>query len=105
MLAENESGIFIESAIEQMAAYTLPYLTQVSGVIDEHTGEFRGTGFFCELAGREAIVTADHVRQRRWLPASFGAWLSRGEPFRPAIVEGEIRSSDRIRMILRLLSV
>ncbi len=95
MLTENEKRLFIESAIKAMAAYTLPYLTQVSGVIDEHTGEFRGTGFFCELAGREAIVTADHVRRKAMETGKFQSLAySRGSDTEPTIVAGETRSRD-----------
>ena len=32
-------------------------------MIDEQSGEFRGSGFFCEIAGRRAVVTAAHVLQ------------------------------------------
>jgi len=95
MITENEKRLFIESAIKAMAAYTMPYLTQVSGVIDEHVGEFRGTGFFCELAGREAIVTADHVRRKAMESGKFqGLAFSRGSATVPTIVAGEIQSFD-----------
>ena len=97
MVTETEKRLFIESAIKQMAAYTLPYLTQVTGVIDEQTGEFLGTGFFCELAGREAIVTADHVRTEAMDRGQFKSLaFSRGNAEAPTIVAGEIRSFDAI---------
>jgi hypothetical protein len=51
MLTEIDKRLFVESAIKAMAAYTLPYVTQVIGVIDDKTGEFRGTGFFCFVQG------------------------------------------------------
>jgi hypothetical protein len=95
MLTEIERRLFVQSAIKAMAAYTLPYLTQVIGVIDDQTGEFRGTGFFCELAGREAIVTADHVRRKAMESGKFqGLAFSRGSATAPSIVAGEIQSFD-----------
>lgn len=95
MLTEIERRLFVESAIKAMRAYTLPYLTQVVGVIDEQTGEFRGTGFFCELAEREAIVTADHVRTEAINTGTFQSLaFSPGNAEAPTIVAGEIRSFD-----------
>ena len=61
MLTETEKRDFALSTIRPMAAYTLPYLTQVVGVVDDHTGEYRGTGFFTMIGGRQAVVTAAHV--------------------------------------------
>jgi hypothetical protein len=95
MLTEIEKRLFIESAIKAMAAYTLPYLTQVIGVIDDKTGEFRGTGFFCELAGKQAIVTAAHVLREAAATGNFQSLtFSRGNAEPPAIVAGEIRYQD-----------
>jgi hypothetical protein len=95
MLTEIEKRLFVESAIKAMAAYTLPYLTQVIGVIDDKTGEFRGTGFFCELAGRQAIVTAAHVLREAAATGRFESLtFSRGNAEAPAIVAGEIRYQD-----------
>ena len=94
MLTEIEKRLFIQSAIKAMAAYTLPYLTQVIGVIDDKTGQFRGTGFFCELAGRQAIVTAAHVLREAAATGRFRSLtFSRGNAEAPAIVAGEIRYS------------
>jgi hypothetical protein len=95
MLTETEKRSFIESAIRKMAAYTLPYLTQVIGVIDDQTGEFRGTGFFCELAGGQAIVTAAHVLRDAAATGDFQSLtFSRGNAESPAIVAGEIRYQE-----------
>jgi len=95
MLSETEKRLFIESAITRMAEYTLPYLTQVHRVIDENTGEFRGTGFFCEVAGRQAIVTAAHVLRDATASGKFQSLaFSRGNAEPPAIVAGEIRYLD-----------
>jgi len=95
MLTEIDKRLFIQSAIKAMAAYTLPYLTQVIGVIDDKTGQFRGTGFFCELAGRQAIVTAAHVLREAAATGRFvSLTFSRGNAEAPAIVAGEIRYQD-----------
>jgi len=95
MLTEIDKRLFVQSAIKAMAAYTMPYLTQVIGVIDEQTGVVRGTGFFCELAGHEAIVTADHVRTEAINTGEFRSLaFSRGNAEAPTIVAGEIRSFD-----------
>lgn len=91
MLSEQEKRSFIESTVQPMANDTMCFLTRVAGVIDVRTGEFRGTGFFCSIAGRQAIVTAAHVlkdmaKEDRFLGPAF----SRGNHQPPAIVPGKV---------------
>ena len=91
MLSEQEKRSFIESTMRPMADETMRYLTQIVGVLDERTGEYLGTGFFCTISGRQAIVTASHVlremaNDRRFL----GPAILRGNGTPPAIVPGKI---------------
>src|SRR5262249_18761805 len=91
MLSEEEKLSFIESTLRPMADDTMRFLTQVAGVIDARTGEFRGTGFFCSIAGRQAIVTAAHVIQGITEDGKFlGLAFSRADGEPPAILPGKI---------------
>lgn len=94
MLSELEKRSFVESTVKPMADYTMRFLTQVAGVIDESTGEFRGTGLLCSIAGRQAIVTAAHVIKGMTEDGRIlGPAFSRGNGEPPAIVPGRIFSS------------
>jgi hypothetical protein len=94
MLSEQEKRSFIESTMKPMADDTMRFLTQVAGVIDERTGEFRGTGFFCSISGRQAIVTAAQVLREMAEDDRYqGPAFSRGNGAPPAIVPGKIVSS------------
>lgn len=91
MLSEQEKRSFIESTMKPMSDDTMHFLTQVAGVIDERTGEFRGTGFFCSIAGRQAIVTAAHVLRDMAKDDRYrGPAFSRGNGEPPMIVPGKI---------------
>lgn len=94
MLTEVEKSAFALSTIRPMAEYTLPYLTQVVGVVDEHTGEHCGTGLFCMIEGREAIVTAGHVIERATASGRYESLsFTRGSGEPPTIVAGTIVTS------------
>jgi hypothetical protein len=91
MLNEQQKRSFLASAIKPLADSTLRFLTQVAGVIDQSTGEFRGTGFFCSIAGRQVLVTAAHVIRELDADGRFlGPAFSRGDGEPPAIVPGRI---------------
>jgi hypothetical protein len=95
MLSEQEKRLFIESTLQPMADHTLPVLTQVVGVIDSRSGELRGTGFLCAIAGRQAIVTAAHVVRELNEDERFQCLaFSRGDGAPPMIAAGMIALSD-----------
>ncbi|MEO8942162.1 MAG: hypothetical protein ABI453_16590 [Isosphaeraceae bacterium] len=88
-----------------MADTTLPFLTRVVGVIDDQTGEHRGTGFFCMLGGRQAVVTAAHVLRDAAKTGRFQSLaFTRGPGEPPGIVAGTITYADQFDLAIYLPS-
>ena len=105
MLTVAEKREFAFSTIKPMAAYTLPFLTQVIGVTDQESGEYRGTGVYLEIGGRQAVVTAAPVlRQAAATGRYCSLTFSRGSSEPPAIVAGVIRYFDEIDIAVYLPS-
>ena len=105
MITEAEKRDFAFATIRPMASYTLPYLTQVIGVIDHHSGEFRGTGIYVRIGGRQGVVTAAHVlREAAETGRYCSLTFSRGSGEPPAIVAGTIRYFDDIDIAVYLAS-
>jgi hypothetical protein len=105
MLTDTEKREFALSTIRPMAEFTMPFLTQVVGVIDEQTGEHRGSGIFCMIDGRQAVVTAAHVLRKAWDEGRFiSLAFSRGWGDPPGIVEGKIRYFDEFDLAIYLPS-
>lgn len=103
MLTDQEKLAFVESTLQPMAQHTKCCVTQVVGVIDEKTGEHRGTGIYCKIDGREAIVAAAHVLKtaaatKRFVSLAFG----RGSGEAPTIVAGRIIYSDLLDLAVYL---
>ena len=95
MLTEAEKRGFALSTIAPMADETLPFLTQVVGVIDDRSGEHLGTGYFCTLAGQQAVVTAAHVLRQAAAAGRYrGLAFARGSGEPPAVVAGKIVYRD-----------
>jgi hypothetical protein len=96
MLNEVDKRRFIEmTVLPKMADYTMPYLSQVFGVLDDRSGEYRGTGFFCEIEGVDAVVCAGHTLQDaensgRYCSLAF----SRSSGLPPGILPGKIIHSS-----------
>jgi hypothetical protein len=105
MLTVTEKRDFAFSTIRPMATYTMPYLTQVIGVLDDHTGEYRGTGIYLMMGGRQAVVTAAHVLREAATTGRYSSLtFSRGWGEPPAIVAGTIRYFDEIDIAVYLPS-
>jgi hypothetical protein len=103
MLTETEKRKFVFSTLRPMAKHTLPCLTQVVGVIDDSHGEFLGTGFFCRIDGRQAVVTAAHVLRNAAKTGLYNSLsFSRGSGEVPAIVAGKIRYFDEFDLAIYL---
>jgi len=91
MMTNEEREAFVRLAVERMSEHVFPCLTQVIGAVDQQTGDFRGTGFFCEIGGRRGIVTAAHVITEAIKTDEYlGIVFSRGGENAPEAVEGEI---------------
>lgn len=102
-MTEDEKRAFALSTIPRMAEATLRYLTQVIGVEDARTGEFRGTGFFCEVEGRQAVVTAEHVLREAERTGRFQSMaFSLGDGEKPRIAAGKILCSDELDLAVYL---
>jgi hypothetical protein len=106
MLTEEEKRDFVRSTVGRMANHTMPFLTQVVGVIDDRTGEHLGTGLFCTIEGRPAIVTAAHVLRQAATTGQFkeGLAFTRGSGEVPAIVAGKIVYSESCDLAVYLPS-
>jgi hypothetical protein len=103
MLTETEKRDFALSTIRPMATFTLPYLTQVVGVVDDQTGEYRGTGFYCMIDGRQAVVTAAHVLREAAATGRYSSLaFTRGSGEPPTIVAGTIRYFDDVDLAVYL---
>lgn len=90
-MTNEDREAFIRLAVAKMSEYVFPCLTQVVGAVDQQTGDFRGTGFFCEIGGRRGIVTAAHVITAAIRTDEYqGIVFSRGDGNAPEAVEGEI---------------
>ena len=101
MLTDAEKSEFVLSTIRPMAEHTLPCVTQVIGVLDEHQGEFLGTALYCLLDGRQAVVTAAHVLREAAASGKYGSLaFTRGSEQAPGIVAGLIHYFDEFDLAI-----
>ena len=96
-LAEKLS--FIEShVLPELSEFTLRFLTPIIGVKADGSGDFLGTGVFCQIRGHHAVVTAAHTLDSAQKTGSYRSLaIGRGEGVQPSIVPGKIiygRESD-----------
>jgi hypothetical protein len=101
MLTDSEKSEFALSTIRPMAEFTLPCVTQVIGVLDEHQGEFLGTSLYCSLDGRQAVVTAAHVLREARASGKYDSLaFTRGSEQAPGIVAGLIHYFDEFDLAI-----
>ena len=106
VLTDREKRSFIEVPPRRWRNTRFLFLTQVNGVIDENHGEFRGTGVFCNIEGRQAVVTAAHVvNEARESGRYRSLAFSRGNGQPPGIAVGEIKLSDRYDLAVYFPSI
>lgn len=87
---------FALGTIPRMARSTFPYLAQFFGGKDQVRGEALGSGLFCRLGGRGAIVTARHVvLEGLGDDSAYLAVSAAGEGTKPHVISGPIRQ-DRL---------
>jgi hypothetical protein len=89
---------FVLSTVRPMAVFTFPFLAQLYCGITPQRGEALGSGHFCELNGREVIVTALHVVRKGLKNCSYlavsGQTGDQSGRARPYQIHGRVRPSD-----------